>query len=146
MTEEEIKYPQTGLFFFTNNRNMTKIDEHDEHRNSVSTNWNTITESLAVVAYFQDLQDQGLEEAMFPLNSPMPLTNYHMPFRRDHDEADIRMMEKVCYALNITSTIAYNLGVMTPYSNIGNVIPMGILFDSKQEFSKSMMDLVVTYY
>jgi len=125
---------------------MTKIDEHDQHRNAVSTVYNSITESLAVIAYYQDMKDQGISEAIFPINSPLPMTNLHMPTRKFHEQGDVSQMEKVCYALNVTSTIAYSLGVLTPYSNIGNVVPMGVLFNKHQEFSKSMMDLVLTYY
>ena len=40
-------------------------------------------------------------------------------------------MEKLCYALNLTSTIAYSLGVEPPFSNIGNLIPMGVFYNNK---------------
>jgi hypothetical protein len=93
-----------------------------------------------------NMHDKNLEEGIFPINSPLPQTNRSMSVRLDSSNEDVRLMEKECFALNLTSTIAYSLGVNTPYTNIGNVIPLAIFFNSSTNITDNIKDLVLTYH
>lgn len=69
-----------------------------------------------------------------------------MMARFDHPDENINHMEKLCFALNLTSTIAYSLGTFTPFSNIGNMIPMGIFYNNKTLITDFYKDIMLMYF
>jgi len=83
---------------------------------------------------------------IFPINSLLPLQSTTMMTRFNHPDENINHMEKLCFALNLTSTIAYSLGTFTPFSNIGNTIPMGIFYNNQSLITDFYKDIMLMYF
>lgn len=88
-----------------------------------------------MVVFLDNIKQQGLykysSNFIFPINSILPNHSHTMLTRFNHKNQDINNMEKLTYALNLTSTLAFSLGIYTPFSNIGNLIPMGVFYNNK---------------
>lgn len=129
----------TGLFFQTKQPNMRKLSNEDAEKE------NTLRDGLALYAFMQNLEQLNITEGIFPINSKLPNINMTMKVWYDSKKEEIRFMEKLSYALNLTSTIAYYLGVDTPYANLGNIIPQGVFQNSKTLIVDFFWDLVIKY-
>ena len=144
MNETDRVYPTTGLFFKTKNPNFKKITERNAEEEQ------NIQQILTMIVFYDNVQKlQGSENSqafIFPINSMLPLQKTTMATRFKSRNEDINSMEKLTYALNLTATIAYSLGSFTPFSNIGNMIPMGVFYNNRTLITDFYKDIMLMYF